>query len=141
MSKTELHNELLSHLKRSGLKITLSRQVILKAMIDHKGPFSAEDIISKLEKKAIDRVTVYRTLQTMLDLDLINSMYFQAGVTHYELKGEDKHHHHHIVCNSCHVIQPIHLCIPESHMKSVEKLGFTKIKHTLEFSGICAKCS
>ncbi|RYZ69578.1 MAG: transcriptional repressor, partial [Proteobacteria bacterium] len=90
----------------------------------------------------VDFATVYRTLMTFVDEGLAKSVELGDGQTRYESAHSDEgeHHHHHILCSECGQIESIHLCSVEKLEKEVSKLGYQKIKHRLEFSGICPAC-
>jgi Fur family ferric uptake transcriptional regulator len=62
------------------------------------------------------------------------SRYLQAGPGH-------DHHHHHIVCRSCERIEAVDFCILQAQEQLLSRLGFSGIRHRLEFSGICRACS
>lgn len=60
--------------------------------------FQASDIISSLPD--VDRVTVYRTLDTLCELDIIHPTLVRSGAQYYELHTHDSHHHH-AMCEGC----------------------------------------
>ncbi len=128
-------------LKRSGLKTTPARISVLKIFSEKCQPLSAEDISKKLKKKDIDLVTIYRTLSSFEEERILRRVDLHKESQYYEL-GE--HHHHHIVCSRCGFIEELEGCDIE---KLVTKLtsgskDFKIIKdHSLEFFGICKKCS
>jgi Fur family ferric uptake transcriptional regulator len=134
-------DQVLEKLKEVGLKITGPRKLILKTMLEHHGPFQADEIFAKISKNGIDRVTIYRTIQTLSEMGLLNTIFISPGVSHYEFEIDHKHHHHHIICKKCKKIDPIDVCVTVNQQKSLEKLGYTHISHKLEFYGLCSSCS
>lgn len=132
---------ILAKLKQENLKLTDTRKLTIQAMLNHRGPFQADDIISQLKKKGVDGVTVYRTIQTLLELELLNTVSITPSAFHYEFDVDQDHHHHHVICKKCRKVEPLHVCITPAQKRLVEKMGYTKISHTLEFHGLCSRCS
>ena len=59
-------------LKKERMKFTDQRYMVLKFLFDNKGHFECEDIIQRLKRKnkKVSRATVYRTLDTIKDINL-----------------------------------------------------------------------
>lgn len=138
-------------LKSNGLKLTKPRLSMLEMVIHASGPFSAEDLHHKNKKNAkyetLDLVTIYRSLTTFVEANLLSPVDFGDGINRYELRGPDGHHHHYVICTKCKTAAPIDLChghdvdLFVTQQKSLEKKGFTQLQHRLEFFGICPKCN
>ena len=123
-------------LRKKGLKVTDSRMMLF-GILEKSGcdPQTADEIhkISKL-----DKVTVYRTLESFVEAGLVQQVEFRDGVARYEIKHG---HHHHVLCTKCGAIADVGDCLEEAGVKSFEKkTGFTIASHALEFFGICRKC-
>ncbi len=125
-------------LAAQGYRLTKPRQEIF-AVLKHK-PQSVADIFEQLQQKKlkIDKVTVYRTLENFVKLNLVAETQFKDGISVYELA--DHEHHHHVLCENCGRIEDI--CLDENLlMKAVKKSSSFLIKsHRLEFFGLCQKC-
>lgn len=104
---------------------------------------SAQDLHSWLKENADDApglTTVYRAIETLLRLDLIQSVDLGDGEKRFELV-EPGGHHHHLICTSC--MASIHLdqCFVDSLIDKVdERHGFKARTHVLEIFGICSEC-
>ncbi len=134
----------LDRMKESGLKRTKSREVILRYLVNHHGPFSAKELQDKIEGKAgrsaLDTVTVYRCLSSFEEAGIVRRCDFGDGIARFELKAEGEHHHH-VICTSCRKIEKLEDCQLEKLEAKVKALGYTKIHHVLEFSGLCRSCA
>jgi len=111
---------------------------------------SAKEIYAALYKlyPGIGLTTVYRTLDLLVRMGLINKLAFGDGQLRYEFKsGEKKEHHHHLICNNCGKIIDYSDFIDEE-MELIKKIEETLAKkynfdvkdHNIEFYGFCEKC-
>jgi Fe2+ or Zn2+ uptake regulation protein len=127
-------------LKKTGLKVTPARLLILETFSGKCEPLSAEDVSKKLKKKDIDLVTIYRTLASFEEVGILRKVDLHKESQYYEL-GE--HHHHHIICNKCGFVEELEGCdIEKLASKLVSKSSNFKVikDHSLEFFGVCNKC-
>ena len=133
----------LARLESSSYKVTRPRRFVLEAIMQQRKPFSVATLAKILKgKKGCDQVTIYRSLPVFIELGLIEKCDFTDEMAHYEVAhGVDSHHHHHIVCTSCHKVEPLAMCLVETHQKALQSLGYRDLKHRLEFSGTCPACA
>lgn len=124
--------------RKTGLKITRPRQVLIDAIGHVAAPFSAEDLF---QATGLDLVTVYRTLATLSDLGVLAKVDLGDSVLRYEIKDPTGSHHHHVICNSCRKVEPLDLCQVEGLESRLGELGYTGLTHRLEFFGLCPDCS
>ena len=129
-------------LKRHDLSITDSRKKILQLFLKSKGALSQSDI-EKKTKSSLDRVTVYRTLQTFLDKGLVHLIPNTDNTLLYALCGEEcgtgnhQHDHVHFVCTSCDNTT----CIDEVTVPDVTlPPGFKPSKSSMIIEGLCQNC-
>ena len=86
--------------------------------------------------------TVYRTLDILTDIQVLNKISFEDGMSRFDLKTDDSgHFHHHLVCSVCGKVQEIH----EDLLLDVEKrvdhqFHFAVSDHRLTFLGVCEQC-
>jgi len=116
----------------SGSRLTTSRRKIVALIKKREGIFSAQDLLEA--DRALDKVSVYRTLELLESLDIIHPTLTLDGHQMYELHPE--RHHHHIVCVSCHQDE----CVPCDVTIPRNIAGFAKIHHEVHFTGVCEKC-
>jgi Fur family ferric uptake transcriptional regulator len=125
----------------TGLKKTPARLAILDAFHKTSKPLDADTIFEMLDKKGVktDRVTVYRTLNTLTDFSVLRKVEFGEGKFRYELASLP--HHHHLICTSCGKVEDIKECgMGEVEEKLQKRTSFVIKQHNAEFFGLCAKC-
>ncbi|MCI9220445.1 MAG: transcriptional repressor [Lachnospiraceae bacterium] len=95
-------------LKDKGLKVTRQRMAVLEAIAAcPKEHLTAEEIFElvKVDCPDIGLATVYRTIQLLGSLHLIDRINFDDGFVRYEmgsaLEGTGRHRHHHLICIKC----------------------------------------
>lgn len=123
----------LESLQQAGYKTTNTRKRICKQIEKLDGIFCAKKIIEKLK---MDKVSVYRNLELLSQLNLIRPAINIKGEQFYE-KNDDSNHHHHIVCTEC--LKTSCIDCSEPKIKQIKK--FNNINHLLIFTGICNSCS
>ncbi|MEI7709157.1 MAG: Fur family transcriptional regulator [bacterium] len=126
-------------LKDAGLKSTIPRLAILKILSELKNPMTAQEIHKKT--KGVDLVTLYRTLASFEEKQLVKKVNLQKDSVYYELNID---HHHHIVCTDCGTMEDFELCDMDRLTKKIvaKASNFKNIKeHVLELFGICNACA
>ena len=106
MNQTFTMDDLREKLSARQHKMTPQRQIVLQIFLDHPGEhLSAEDVHDLLRDKRaeIGLATVYRTLELLSDLGILQKMEFGDGCSRYEVNDTDptRHHHHHLICTKC----------------------------------------
>jgi len=129
-------------LKSKGLLYTQPREIILKEAISALSHFSADELTSQMHKNGmnISRATVYRTLASMKEAGILNSVDFGHGHTHYEVKKTKKDHEH-ITCEKCNAIFEIQVDdLAKVINSAATKAKFKNIEYAIRISGVCKKC-
>lgn len=117
----------------AGYKRTPSRKVIFSYILKKDGLFSAADILKS--EATLDKVSVYRTLDLLVSLDVIRAVRLLNDQQMYEVHKHDDHHHH-VVCSDC----LKQACVPcEVPTKNVP--GFASVHHDISFIGLCQGCA
>ena len=134
-------------LKEKGLKVTNQRLLVLEVLADHRDKhMTAEDIYELVKEDCpeIGLATIYRTVQVLLDLHVIDKVTFDDGFTRYELNGEESasgHRHHHAICTGCGKVYSLESDLLDSLEEEVmEKLGFLVTNHEVKLYGLCSEC-
>ena len=135
-------------LREKGLKVTNQRILILSVLEQNKGRhLTAEDIYELVtqEHPEIGLATVYRTIQLLWDMQLIDKINLDEGCVRYEighlLDGGSKHNHHHLICRTCNKIIPFDDDLLEEAERHIERtIGFHVLDHEVKFYGICREC-
>lgn len=132
-------------LHAQSYKLTPQREATLQVLLEHEADhLSAEDIYLLVKEKApeIGLATVYRTLELLSELKIIDKINFGDGVSRYDLRKEGaEHFHHHLVCIECGSVEEIMDDLLGDVEKIVEKeWGFKVQDHRLTFHGLCKSC-
>lgn len=132
-------------LHAKSYKLTPQREATLKVLLEREEDhLSAEEVFLLVKEKApeIGLATVYRTLELLSELQVIDKINFGDGVARYDLRKEGaEHFHHHLVCIECGSVEEIMEDLLGDVEKIVEKNWDFEVKdHRLTFHGICKKC-
>lgn len=117
-------------LLKYGLRLTRQRREVLGALQKSHGLVSALALAKKI--KAVDRASVYRTLNLFSDLGIVNV----ETANKERLYCLADHPHHHIICRICGYSEKF----PCNHNNFKKFNNFTNIEHHLTLSGLCSKC-
>lgn len=135
-------------IKDKGLKVTRQRLAVLKAIAScPKEHLAAEEIFElvKVDCPEIGLATVYRTIQLLNELHLIDRVNFDDGFVRYEmgsaLEGGLRHRHHHLICIKCGKVISFRDDLLEGlEEKIAETTGFRVVNHEVKLYGICVEC-
>jgi Fe2+ or Zn2+ uptake regulation protein len=120
---------------------------IIKMLSKAKTPRSIAEIHMKIgANKLCDISTVFRTINQLKEKGLVREIGLAEGFFRYEFTSQNNQighhqHHHHVRCRICGIIKTLPFCKLDIFEKTLKKLGFTKMDHHLEFTGLCEKCS
>lgn len=135
-------------LRERGLKVTNQRIGVLETLASYPDQhLTAEEIYDKVKQEypEIGLATVYRTVQLLLELHLIDKISLDDGCVRYEiarLDGSTKHHHHHLVCLSCgNVFSFEDDLLEQLEAEIKEKLDFRVVDHEVKLYGYCRECA
>jgi len=87
-------------LRAKDLKITRQREILLRRIFESSEHFSAETLEDRVKGDGISKATIYRTLQLLLEGELIAEASIEDDRRFYEhIFGRAPHDH--IVCIDC----------------------------------------
>lgn len=129
----------------ASYKLTPQREATVLVLLEHEADhLSAEDVFLLVKEKSpeIGLATVYRTLELLTDLKIVDKINFGDGVSRFDLRQEGAtRFHHHLICIECGTVDEIQEDLLGEVEKFVEKRWDFKIKdHWLTFHGICHRC-
>lgn len=135
--KTKLHER--------QYKLTPQREVILQVFVNHADKhLSAEDVYSLVKKEApeIGMATVYRTIDLLSELEVLQKMDFGDGCSRYEISEDNTaHHHHHLICLNCGLVREFDDDLLETLENVISrKSNFQILDHQVKFYGYCQEC-
>ncbi len=130
-------------LRAHELKATNQRVALLKLLSATQEHLDAEEIYLELLKKQknVSRATVYRSLEALVEQDLVKRRDFGDGRMRFEQsKGADEHHDH-LICEVCgKVIEFFNLEMEAQQLSICEDHDFSPTTHTMHIFGICSAC-
>lgn len=134
-------NALQDALRRAGLRVTPQRMMVLAALAAGEGHMTADEIFDLVRREYpfLNRSTVYRTLDRLVELGLVAVTDLGEGVRQYELMGTQPHHH--LICQRCgvtidladEVLQPLRARLQEDY-------GFAARMDHFAIFGLCRVC-
>ncbi|HEV7620942.1 MAG TPA: transcriptional repressor [Flavisolibacter sp.] len=142
INETSNHSGINDLLRRKHLSITDTRIKILSLFLGAKDALAHSDIENKAGEK-IDRVTIYRTLQTFVEKGIIHTIPTSDNSIRYALcKDCTEEHHHddhvHFICNKCNTIT----CLDNIVSPQINLPGnYTSTSVQVVINGICKACN
>lgn len=135
-------------LRDEGLRVTRQRLTVLEVIASHpEEHLTAEEIyeLVKADCPDIGLATVYRTIQLLNELHLIDRINFDDGFVRYEMgHGLDsgrRHRHHHLICMKCGRVIPFQEDLLEELEKEIARTtGFCVVDHEVKLYGCCVEC-
>ena len=100
-------NEAIDAVRRSGLRLTLARRLVLEALLSAPAPISAEEIADGLGGRITqsDIASVYRNLETLGGLGLVRHFHAGHGPGRYVL--ESRADREYLACETCGRIESV----------------------------------
>ena len=130
-------------LRERGLKVTNQRLLVLETIAGHPGEhLTAEEIyeLAKEQYPEIGLATIYRTVQVLVELNVIDKVSFDDGFVRYELGSAkaDSHHHHHAICQECGRVLAFEGDLLETLEQALyDTMGFVVTDHEVKLTGYC----
>ena len=132
---------LLATLDRSDYRMTGPRRAVAELVADRTGHFSAADLVeaSRARHLGIGRATIFRTLDVLAELGLVERIDLPSG-EHAYVACEPSHHHH-VVCSRCGRTQDVEDAGLRAVVRDVaRRTGYRIDEHRLELFGLCPAC-
>lgn len=126
-----------------GYQLTEARRTVLTAISAWSGCFSSRDLCRKLqaERSGVGRATVFRTLNLLLELGLLERIRGTDDVERY-LVTYTGDHHHHLICSSCGWVEELPECPVADKLAELAAARHFQMKsHSLEVYGLCERCA
>jgi Fur family ferric uptake transcriptional regulator len=133
--------QVLDRLRERGARVTRPRRAIIGALLDAHHHVTAEALVDAVQaaEPDIHRSTVYRTLETLTELDVVNHVHLGHGPAVYHLADEA---HHHLVCDDCGAVIELPANAFDSLGRRVERdYGFRIDAHHFAIGGHCRNCA
>lgn len=130
----------LAKLDAAGYRRGGSRRKVIDYLGTRDCAVTALEIDRELDR--VGRASVYRTLEQLEELGLVQKVDLGRESTAYERVDPAGHHHHHLVCNRCGRVLPFEDEALEEAIHEVRtREGFKVEGHEVTLRGTCARCS
>ena len=118
-----------------GVRSTRQRTAVVGVLKDLDYFASAKVIHQELTKRdlKVGLTTVYRTLQSLSEIEAVDVLHMSNGETLYRHCLSDEHHHH-LVCTECGPVAKLAKEVAQLH-------GVREKGHDAEIYGLCESCS
>ncbi len=134
----------LAALQEAGYRRGGARTAVVEALARHDCAVSALDIDEELRRRraGVGRASVYRALEQLDELGLVQRIEIARGIAGYERVEPGGHHHHHAICRDCGRMVPFEDASLEHAISDVSgKLSFDVTEHDVVLRGRCERCS
>jgi Fur family transcriptional regulator, ferric uptake regulator len=124
-----------------GLRATSQRLLVLEELAAEPNGATAQEIHDRLRARGlrIGLATVYRTLAVLSEHGIVDALAHRPGEACYRLCGAE--HHHHLVCTGCNRVVELGDCDLDAWLDRLGAAhGFRVTAHSVEVSGLCARC-
>lgn len=131
---------ILERLSEGGGRRTAARQAIVEAIAAAGSHLTADDIARRVQRRfpSVNISTVYRTLDSLEDLGVIDHVHLGHGRAVYHLTDEE---HEHLVCESCESVIELPAAKLKPFLKSIEREhGFEVDRRHFAIVGRCRSC-
>lgn len=129
-------------LRSAGLRRTPTRLSVLARLESLARPCSHAELLALPDLSGLDDITLYRTLNTLVEAGLVHRIHGIDGVWRYSTQPRSRPgcpgNHAHFLCSSCGTMQ----CLLDQPMPRVDLPEGTEVqgRHFLVY-GRCATCS
>jgi Fur family ferric uptake transcriptional regulator len=131
-------------MRAKGLRLTAKRRIVAHLLESARTHLDAEAVykLARRRDPKIHRATVYRTLNTLKKLGLIDEldlMHVSGDRHYYEIRPSTFHIH--LICRKCGSVQePAGSWWQEMKSRVFDETGFDPDTVRLEMGGLCSAC-
>jgi Fur family peroxide stress response transcriptional regulator len=124
-----------------GMPVTIQRRVIAESLLRRTDHPTVDQLTAEVQERlpGVSRTTVYRTLETLVDIGAASKACHPTAVARYDGRTDP---HHHLVCMSCDRMVDIDderldtLPVPATTSQGFEVSDFR-----VQLRGKCKECS
>jgi Fur family ferric uptake transcriptional regulator len=134
----------LDALGSAGYRSGNARRAVVELLGRQRCCLSAQEIFDRLRsaRRPVGIASVYRTLDTLVELRLVKRIDAGDGVARFEPADPGGDHHHHLVCRDCGKVEAFSDARLERAIgKVADGLGYYVDEHEVVLTGACADCS
>ncbi|MGV1048873.1 MAG: Fur family transcriptional regulator [Solirubrobacterales bacterium] len=134
----------LATLAEAGLRKGGARTAVVEALAGHECAVTALDLDDELRRRRppVGRASVYRALEQLEQLGLVQRIEVCRGTAGYERIDPTGHHHHHAICRDCGRMVPFEDSKLEQAIGQLcQEMDFEVTEHDVVLRGVCERCA
>jgi Fur family ferric uptake transcriptional regulator len=142
--RTSWADHALATLQGAGLRRGGARTAVVEALSRHDCAVTALDLDDELRSRRprVGRASVYRALEQLEQLGLVQRIEVSRGTAGYERVDPAGHHHHHAICRDCGRVVPFEDPSLEKAIEGLtDRMQFEISEHDVVLRGRCDRCS
>lgn len=132
-------------LQAAGLRRGGARTAVVEALARHDCAVTALELDDELRgggQEPPARASVYRALEQLEQLGLVQRLEVARGTAGYERVQPSGHHHHHAICRECGRMVPFEDAGLERALDRLSaEMRFEVSDHDVVLRGLCERCS
>ena len=135
----------LEELKRrfgeAGIPLTVQRRAVWDVLARRTDHPTADMVLEDVERELpeLSRTTVYRSLETLVQLGLATRLAHPRSAVRYDPKT---HRHHHLICDACGAVVDLESpALDRLDLPDLAPGGFELRDYSVQFAGLCESCS
>ena len=141
MRKSDLDLQAKQMLKAAKLYCTKCRVAVVTVLLKSRSPKTCQQIAKCLSNMRFNKVSIYRTLASLLEVGLVHRAFMQERAWYFELAKDcsESQCHPHFTCTNCgdtHCLTEMALPMAKSPHN-----GFVIRRQQVRLEGLCPKCA
>lgn len=138
MMDTQTHWMTLLH--KAGCRVTAPREAVISVLLGALRPLGVQELheLAREQRPDLGLVTVYRTVEKLLELNLVQRIHRADG--HHAYLPVSNSDRHMLLCNSCGQIAFFYDDISALAEVISKKTGYKLDLSLIQFLGLCANC-
>lgn len=133
----------LAALRKAGYRRGGARTAVVEALARHDCAVTALDLDEEMRRRkpAVGRASVYRALEQLEQLGLVQRLEVVRGTAGYERVEPGGDHHHHAICRDCGRMVPFEDApLERAIAKLCDEISFEVTDHDVVLRGLCERC-
>jgi Fe2+ or Zn2+ uptake regulation protein len=139
LQQSSVH-DIVERLAQAGGRRTASRQAIVEVIVEAGSHLTADEIVDRVHARfpSVNLSTVYRTLDALTDLGIVDHVHFGHGRAVYHRTDEA---HQHLVCEECGAVEELPIARLRTFLEMLDRdFGFEVDRRHFAIVGRCGAC-